>query len=57
MMLVVIFGSLSPWIGRESLNLMLGRQGQMRLSPLSSMGLLVLVNEAVQTSGPRSWQV
>ena len=35
MILVVTFGSLNPWISKESLNLILGQQGQIRLSLLS----------------------
>lgn len=56
MILVVTFSSLNPWVSRESLNLILGQKGQIGCSLLSFVGVLVIVNEAVQTSGQRCWE-
>lgn len=56
MILLVTFGSLNPWISRViELNLRPERSDTM--IPAFIWGVLVLVNEAVQTSGQRSWEI
>lgn len=57
MILVVTFGSLNPWISKESLNLILGQKRSDTIIPAFICEVLVLVKEVVQTSGQRYWRV